>query len=177
MADFPAQVQDYNRVTISTASPESLGVEVTATSNALTSGQTWPAANRAIFVPIVVHSAFTVAQLFCANGGAVSGNVDVGLYDTGGNRIVSSGSTAHAGTGTLQFFNVTDTPISAGVYYMAMVLDSTSGAIAGCVPAIGITQAFGVLSMASAFPLPTTATFATVANTLVPQLGLTSRAF
>lgn len=137
---------------------------------------TWPAANRAIFVPFRTAVPILVRQLFNCNGATASGNIDVGIYDRVGTRLVSAGSTAQAGTSVLQVFNVTDTLIGPGQFYFAVALDNTTGTITRQAPPNVLqTRALGLVQMASAFPLPATATFATVANVHIPLCGLTTK--
>lgn len=175
MADFPAQSQDYNRVTITTGSPESVGVEMVSTTLTVNTAVAWPSANRAIFVPFLVFNPLVAVKMFIANGSTVSGNVDVGIYDTGGSRLVSSGSTAHAGTSATQVFDITDTTLNPGVYYFAVAMDNTTGTIKALTSAVGICSACGVLSQSTAFALPSPATFAAAADAYIPLVGLTAR--
>lgn len=175
MADFPAQAQEYNRVTITTASVESVGVEAVTAGFIFTSTAAWPAANQAIFVPFVVYTTLTAVKMFVANGATVSGNIDVGIFDTGGHRLVSAGSSAQAGTSGLQVFDVTDTTLQPGSYYFGVAMDNTTGTLTSAAPAVGICSAFGLLSQASAFALPDPVTFAAAASAYVPLVGLTAR--
>ena len=169
MADFPA-VQDYNQQVISSLSVESVGVGVSCLGGGGSSA-VWPVANQACFVPFQVYVPSLIQQLMIWNGTAVSGNVDVGVYTQDGTRVVSSGSTAQAGTSQVQAFNVTDTQIPPGSYYMAQVLDNATGTFLR--PPMTAVEAavLGVLAQTSAFPLPSTATFAAAISTGVPQIA------
>ena len=133
---------------------------------------TWPAANRAIYIPFTLYGPETVRKMFCGNGGAVSGNVDVGIYNAAGTRLVSSGSTAQASINVLQVFDITDTTIGPGYYYMALALDNTTGTILNSNPAVFVMPVWGVKQEAAAFPLPATATFANVSSAYLPMVGL-----
>jgi hypothetical protein len=53
------------------------------------------------------------------NGATASGNMDVGIYDYAGTRLVSSGSTAQSGTSAFQDFDITDTLLGPGIFYLA----------------------------------------------------------
>lgn len=88
----------------------------------------WAANNRAVYVPITMPRRFTVARFFTANSNA-TGNADVGLYDWLGNRLLSTGTIARAGTNVVQYFGVTDQSFPAGRYYIALVVSTTSGAL------------------------------------------------
>lgn len=174
MGDWPAQVEEPHRVTVQSISQESV---VDAINQGLTlASSVWGAANRAMFIPFVIQAPFLVDRLFLINGSAVSGNLDLGIYDINGIRMVSSGSTAQASVSAIQFVNVADTTLLPGVYYFAIVLDNITGTTlnASTVNTARL-RAMGVLSMASAFPLPATATFAIAADTFLPSMGMTSR--
>lgn len=173
MGDFAVQSQDFNRVTISTAHPESIGAETLTAGQTFGTAAAWPAANRAIFVPFVVRSPIIVVKLFI-HMNAASGNVDVGVYDTGGNRLSSAGSTAASGSG-VQAFDVTDFTLAAGAYYFGAALDNTVATLVSLPLPVGAASGFGVLSQSSAFPLPNPATFAAAQDAYVPLIGLTAR--
>ena len=136
---------------------------------------TWPTANKAFFLAWELLAPYTVRRLWVYNGAAVSGNLDVGLYSHDGTRLVSSGSTAQAGTNTLQLMDVTDVLLAPGLYYLALCLDNTTGAVMSA-PATLANAARGGAQMLTAFPLPTVATLATVSAGQRPHFGLTSRA-
>jgi len=89
----------------------------------------WPAGNRAFYYPLHIPQRFTVARFMIANGTAVAGNFDLGLYDNAGTRLVSIGATAQSGTSTTQYVGVTDQSFGPGHYYIGIVLSSTSGEV------------------------------------------------
>lgn len=136
---------------------------------------TWPASNRAILVPFRLWKPHTIAKVFVANGAAVSGNIDVGVYDEKFTRLVAAGSTAQAGTSVNQVFDVTDTQIGPGLFYLACALDNTTGAVLRSSLQTQFCRAVGVVQMASAFVLPATITPAAPASDYVPLLGVTFR--
>lgn len=109
-------------------------------------GNSWPANNRAIYVPIAVPAQFTVARFFVGNSNA-TGNVDLGLYTFDGTRLISTGSTARAGTNVVQYIDVTNQSFPAGSYYLAMVLSTTSGSVlaSGGPPIVAELQTCGIL--------------------------------
>lgn len=150
-----------------------LGVAIGALTNGTTPASTvWPAANDALFIPFTVKQPLVVKTLFSANGTAVSGNIDLGIYTKGGKRIVSSGSIAHAGTSVLQFYDFTDFILGQGLYYMALAVDNTTATFFRSNLSSSILQCVGVAKQASAFPLPATATFATVTANYLPLIGV-----
>lgn len=101
-------------------------------------------ANFPYYTPIRVPRPMTVKQLYARNGGTVSGNCDIALYANAygtyrgvrtrglasGSPIVSAGSTAQAGASLWQAFNVTDKFIAAGLYWLAYVLNNSTGTTA-----------------------------------------------
>lgn len=171
--DFAVQAQGYNNAAISTLSFECMsGLIVQA---APTSGSsTWPSDDLAFFYPFVVYSPITIARMFWLNGATSSGNLDVGIYDEYGNLLVSSGSTAQGTVSVIQDVDITDTFLQAGLYYMAMVFDNTTATIYRHAPGASVAGGAGALQMASAFPLPSTATFAVMATGFVPLFAVTT---
>lgn len=162
--------------TISIGDPESLGWELRnwAPATAVTA---WTVGSLAIFIPFRVAARTTVAQLWVFNGGTASGNLDLGFYDTAGNRLVSKGSTAQSGTSIIQVLDVTDTIIEAGNYFLGVVLDNTTGTVRNWTqPTTDAFRSMNVYQMAAAFPLPSTATFATMTQSILPFVGLTQAA-
>lgn len=122
------------------------------------------AANDAWYVPFVLNEPFTVRKAGWHNGTTVSGNVDIGIYSANGTRIWSSGSTAQSGTSVVQVVTPTAFTLAPGLYYLAIAVDNTTGTFRG----FALQQAgrsTGVFTQASAFPLPSTATFAAPSGT------------
>jgi hypothetical protein len=140
----------------------------------------WGSANRAIYYPVRIPRSQLIARLFWANGATVSGNVDAGVYTETGVRLVSTGSTAQAGTLAIQEVAITPRFLQAGwVVYLALVLDNTTGAIIRA--NFGVQSSnmqHGVLSQNTAFPLPAPATMVTDASSGYGALvGMSERGF
>ncbi len=145
------------------------------------SNQEWPAAvgtlanlslvaNTAIFMPFHLHNQQTVKRIIVLNGATISGTVDVGIYDTAGVRKVSSGAIAQSGSNRAQIFDISDTVISAGDYYMALSPQGGAADFTQWATADGSTineQLVGIKTQASAHPLPANATLVDAANTSV----------
>ena len=178
MSDFPVTAILKPRVTIFTGSIESLGLEITASGTSLVgagfASATYPTANLALFIPFVVTEPIVAVQLWCINGAAVSGNVDMGIYDVAGTKLVSIGSTAQSGTSVMQAFNITDTQLGTGRYFLAIALDNTTGTLTRATTPAVYLSAFGMAEMGTAFALPATATFAAVTNAYIPLIGLST---
>lgn len=143
--------------------PHALGPYLLAAGQDLggTGSGVWPAASRALLIPMRWPERATLRRLGLVNGSAVSGNLDVGLYDASGNRLVSSGSVAQAGTNVVQWLDITDTEVLPDIdYYLAAVLDNVAGAAfrwATGLVTYGLAAA-GLREVATAFPLPATLT-------------------
>ncbi len=168
-------------VTINPYSLESLGSGLAVWGAGSMNGAAsavYPTANLAIFIPFAITNPITIVNLFAYNGTVASGNIDIGIYDVAGTKIVSTGSTAQAGTSALQVIAPTSTQLGAGVYYMAIAMDNTTGTllrsnIAG--QTVSLLKTVGMAQMATAFPLPAAATFETVSNAYIPLIGLSTR--
>ena len=163
---------------VSTIAPESLGLRAVGITNAGIASAVWPSANLAIFIPFTLPEASTALAMFSYNGATASGNLDVGLYKADGTKLVSMGSTAQSGTSRLQTLDITDTVLPAGeLLYLAMAMDNATGTtfrLTGSAN-VGQLRACGVMQQASAFPLPSTATFATLTNNYCPVVGVAFR--
>lgn len=133
----------------------------------------WPAANLALFYPFSVSAPITAVKLYSINGNVASGNIDLGIYDGAGTRLMSSGTTAQAGTTGAQIIDTTDYVLAPNVqYYMAMAMDNGTGTTRCWTTAgTGKFAMMGMAQMATAFPLPTNATYALVGQAYVPMFG------
>lgn len=140
------------------------------------SSTVWPAANNAYFYPFLVSKQFTFATMFWMNAVTVAGNVDIGVYNSDGVRLVSKGSTAMSGASGIQVVTVTSTTLPVGRYYMAMASDSATATFATYVIGQVLKTKFtGMAQQATAFALPTTAALATMGNDYIPLFGLSTR--
>lgn len=131
----------------------------------------FPAANDALLVPFCLNQSALIKRLFAINGGTASGNIDMGIYAESGAKIVSIGSTAQSGTTTVQFFDITDTFLGPGRYYIAVAMDNTTGTLFRANPSVARLQTLGMAKQATAFALPTSITFATVTALYLPLIG------
>lgn len=178
ISQWPAASDSINYITVHSVSSilEGINKELTSIGASSFASAVWPTANTAFFIPTFVAEQVLVTQLFSQNGSAVSGNIDVGIYTMDGTRIVSSGSTAHASGNANQLFNITDTLLGPGVFYLALALDNVTGAITRyLMPTSVPSGVLGVCEMATAFPLPAMATLVTTATNYVPGFGYTTR--
>lgn len=165
----PSTITPWHTLSIGAAQSVVLGRITSATSGA------WPAANRAFYVPFFLPSAIVATQLFFYAGTTSSNanHYDIGIYTADGTRIISTGSTAQSGsTSVLNVANITDTQLGPGSYMMALALDSTDHVFRSA-PTFAVASGFGMYQQSSAFALPATATFATLASgAVIPVFGL-----
>ena len=163
--------------TITPFSANSLGPLLAAYALAAPASATYPATNRAHYIPFSVTISRTVYQLYVLNGSAVSGNIDVGVYSEAGAKLISSGATAQAGTGVIQLFDVADTALAAGSYYMAVWMNNTTGTLARTTATLISNGIMGIRQETVVTNLPTTwtPTAATATAPFVPVMGLVTR--
>lgn len=136
----------------------------------------WGTANQARYVPFWLTQPFLVAKLVAYNGTTAAGNTDIGVYDSDGNERISIAAAAQAGTSAWQEFNVTDTYLASGLYYIGLLNTTTTGTYFGWANK-EYGRAAGVFSQAvGAATLPSpTATFAALDAAVIPLVGMSSR--
>jgi hypothetical protein len=174
MADFPSAVQFHNVNPMSPFHNDSIGYGL-ASIGPGNGSATWVTASSARLFPFRIHSSTTYVKAIWLNGTTTSGNVDAGLYDVEGNRLVSTGSTAQGTVSVWQEADITDTTLRPGLYYMAIVMDNTTGHMIRWNPTHQYLTMLGCQAMASAFPLPTTLTFAAYGAAYIPTFAFTQR--
>jgi hypothetical protein len=129
-----------------------------------TATATFPVANQAYYYPIWLAHPIVVTVLWWQNGTTIAGNVDCGLYSHNGVRFVSTGNIAQAGSAVIQSVDIPDTPIPAGLIYLAFVSNSATATFRAVGAGTGgLAGGYGASTylQPSAFPLPNPATFAT----------------
>jgi len=137
----------------------------------------WSTANKAIYFPLRLSKPFPVRLLWWANGAAVSGNVDVGVFGADlSTKIVSTGAVAQAGVSTVQSAAPSPAPfwLPPGQYYLGLSASSTTATFQ--MPSATIAQLIqlGVGEQLTAHPLPATATAVRVSAVKLPLCGLAS---
>lgn len=139
------------------ASPECSLYSIALLAQGPTSG-TWPSINDPVAIPFCLPYGGVVTELATENGSAAGGNVDIGIYDTSFARLVSTGSQASVGSSIWQWFNVTDTALPPGRYYLAMSRDDVTAnrqRFLNMGASAPVAAFCGVLDSATdAFPLP-----------------------
>lgn len=139
---------------------------------AITSGA-FPTANKVLYIPLRIPKPMIIQQLYTSNGATASGNVDIGVYSADGTKLVSSGSVAQSGINQKQLFNVTDTLIGRGVFYMGLTLSNTTGTFFRNAGSLALLQALGLLTETpGGFGLPANATFGAYIDAYYPICGI-----
>ncbi len=178
MTKYAVPPPDYPLSTIITPfSRESIGVPT----RSFIGGQAstaWPSANLGLFVPFVIppRRSFGSLRAVIANGAAVSGNVDVGVYRSDYSLIASTGAVAQSGTSTIQDLAALAVDLGPGQYYLGMSCSSgTATNTMMTTYAGGTLAALGCFQMAAAHPLPATVTPAVYAQSVLPLFGISRR--
>jgi hypothetical protein len=173
MSDWPVQVlRSTARQNIIAAGGPLIGArDLTETA----ASGTWPTANVARFYPYISDEWRLVTQMWCHNGTAVAGKIDMGIYDAGRGRLVNKGLTTQEGVSTLQVLNIADTWLEPGaLYYFAITCTSiTAQFIRGTAGAANRQRGAGCAqqNLGSELELPATATFAVIESSFVPLFG------
>ena len=181
MGNWPSPIINH-LPTIHPWSLEAIGPDVLCCNNMCLgniASATWPLANLAIFIPFTLMSQITVLEMFTMNGATSSSGFDVGVYTSDGTLIVSTASTTQSTTTSVQVCSVSTkliTSFGPGNFYMAMSVNSASATYYRVGPSAAIfSSMFGMATMTAAFPLPTTATLASISTAFIPVIGLSQR--
>jgi len=170
MGDIPLEYSDVKSV-INIFSPECPLCDWVLVPNAGVGNAAWPTANKVIYVPFFISKPVTLVKATWCNGATVSGNLDIGLYDEFGHRLINSGSTAQSGVNVLQTWDMTDTLFNPGRYYSAMTFDNATGIVRRANPLAIWLNANGVQEeVTGSFGLPATATFANPSSAYAPDI-------
>lgn len=176
--------QQFKRPTSITVNPmgyEEIGGAMRMLGGTAPASIAWPTSNLVILEPFTLNQTTNFLCLAVANGAAVSGNFDIGIYDDGAgtstvNRLVSSGSTAQSGTNVPQSVSAAFT-LPAGNYYAALCFDNTTATTwAKNASAAIALQGFGYAQVTNgAVTLPSTLTLALMASVYMPIFGPSQR--
>lgn len=105
----------------------------------------YPAANMAVYVPFSIGAPVTVYETWVEAGTlTTSNNVEVGVYDTSGNRLFTSTMVVAVASVVVNSSGMTDVVLGAGTYYLAMGCDGTRNFL-GATQAGGQYQAVGIM--------------------------------
>ena len=160
MGDFPRYNMPAPPI-LTPWSPDSLGLTSSPAATAMgtlfsLASVAWPTNNLALFYPFNLYDWATAYQLLFWVGATSSGNIDVGIYDSQKNLIVSAGSTAMSATvDTVQELNITDTVLGPGSYLLAVTCSTTGGTTYyNTINDEIVLSAITIYQQASALPLP-----------------------
>lgn len=133
--------------------------------------QVWGTNNLAIYVPFRLDYPATATGLWWFPNTAA--NLDEGIFDENGTKLVSTGSVVGAGgTRDLQLTNVANTVLSPGRYWWGLSCDNAAAQMEGRTFLARTMRMVGCYQELAAFPLPAVATFATFAQAFVPEIGM-----
>ena len=132
--------------------------------------------------PFRIRVPTLITKLWWLNGTTSNGNLDCGIYDLDYNLLVSAGTTGQGTISSQQAVDVTDTWLSRGTYYCALIGSSTTGTVLAMTAGAGYWQTFGCWEQAGVtLPLSTgasPATPVTYSRAFMPFFGFQSgRAF
>jgi hypothetical protein len=142
---------------------------------------TWRNANLAIYVPFRINTTIVLSYGFVYNGAAVAGGFDIGVYAENGSKICSTGSTTQTTVSSvtsapLLLATASSPIIGPGNYYMAISASNSTAQYYRMALGIQPSKTTGMATQV-VFPLPATATFATISTAYVPCFGISSRSF
>lgn len=166
MSDWPIDLSSMHSIHI--GSPESNICGIIANQTPVSGTFS---ANRGLFVPFTLTRPVRVRKMWCINGTAVSGNLDIGIYDYALNKVVTSGSTAQAGVSSLQLVTIAATDLYPGLYFWAFAFDNAVATNLHPTLDVSVARILGVGQQVSAFPLPSTIVPVATSGT-VPNLGM-----
>ena len=143
----------------------------------------WVGANRAYYIPFYMPQTSTVYRLWTLNGATAGGtnSRDIGIYSADTSRLpatklVASGATASSGTNALQFYDITDTVLAQGLYFIGVAQNGTTDTMFANTPASALSLDKIVFMQETAYTLPASATPALMTALYLPVCGLALRA-
>ena len=103
-------------------------------------------ANTCVIYPFYVWESVTVEKVGWLNGSAAGGNSCVALYNAALARLTTTGSVARAGNSVVQWVDVANVTLSAGLLYYAAINHDviTGNQVSGWTLAIGVGALAGV---------------------------------
>ena len=173
MGVWPAAPDSVAPVMILAGGRFGVGVNIAAGQAVQNSGAL--IASTAHLYPLTIPERVLVYKLFWAVAVDVaSSTIDVGIYTSEYERVVSTGSTAVAtGSPVLQEVDITDTVLDRGNYYLAVAGGATPPNLSR--NAQGTLQPLAGIARHAGFPLPATVTPVLPANAFISVAGLACR--
>lgn len=157
--DFPATLIEPPSPVLSSFGRSSPLQDTAVIGNNVFTANAWPAVNQARYAPVIVETPMLIKKMAIQVSVTAAGNIDVGIYNEKGTRLVNAGTTAIGGAG-IQVLDVTDTWLDPGVYFLAMACSTITTAtfMTAAASSRQVAQATGMLQQATAIPLPSTMT-------------------
>lgn len=157
-----------------------VGVESIAGSGDAPPASTTFSQNVSRYYPLYVDRSLVAQKLWWLNGATVNGNVDIGIYNSSsfvpGAKIITTGSTAQAGTNVIQEVDITDTFLKGpALYFIGLATDSATATFFAGALAASVGRAAGVMQQLASFPLPSTATPVVNTSTNYYYCGIAAR--
>lgn len=176
MADFPGEVFPVPAV-LTPFSEEAYGMGLGSLNFLGIASTAWPGVNVILYYPFKLADYGLAQQLMFYVGATQNGNVDVGIYDSQGNKIVSAGSTAMAAANSLQLFDITDTWLPPGEYLLAVWCSSATGTcrIATQTDEILLARVAVYTETAASLPAVATPTLTSAASPAIAAVGIAFR--
>jgi hypothetical protein len=132
-------------------------------------------ANMAQFIPLFIPFQYNMRRAFYMVGSSAgTANCDIGVYSREGARLFSTGSFALSGSTADDIKYITlNGLLQPGSYFLGISFSSTLASYFSSAAGAATNRISGIYQMASAFPLPDQATFATWAESSIPLFGIT----
>lgn len=159
---------------ISTFGPSSLGIELAGLASSAPATDTWPVADRSIYVPFVVESTFVAVKLWFCVGGTASGDYKMAIYRDDFVRLAVTTAATATAANTVEEQDITDTVLQPGRYYLGLTNNGTTGTVIRTEPSVEFQKALGVCAQASSLPDPMVPVVVAT-NDYIPYMGLASR--
>jgi hypothetical protein len=178
MSQFPQAKSSSRQSAGSLSITHSFGVDIKSYFSS--GGNFTSTANVVLLIPFIVYTEMTVRQ-FLIREGTVAGATtwDLGIYDSEGHLLGSTGAKASGGTNTVVAHNaIAPFVLKPGFYYLAFCGDGGTGTFNGFAPLAGLggfqaSRAVGIRQHTSgSVPLPATVTFAALAQANFPSFGV-----
>lgn len=172
--DFPAaSISPPQGATGPSTSEGALGDVMGVANVSFVTSSTFPAANLILYYPFYLDVPKLAQQIGWSNGTTANGNIDVGIYDASGRRLVNSGTVAQTGTSVAQFANITDTWLPPGVYHAALQGSATTLTFLVSAQAAWRMRTCGCREEAAAgFGLPLVATWVTYTRAWAQEISV-----
>lgn len=159
MGDWPTRVASPSATGMLSTLTEGCAIpDIIYALNSSVGTAVWGNAGGAYFVPITIGFPLTIYRMAIQVGTSAAGNVDAGIYDYLGNQLVAAGPVAIGSSG-VQVFNITDTPLNPGAYYLSAWCSTvTTATFLRASPGGQVIKSIGMMEQLGLGGLPSPAT-------------------